>query len=186
MAAPPEQNYGWQSWPDDLSPAIADRIVNQVPGMTRDRVFSSTLTDEMHKRFPPADIFIPMFFPSFRVFQPSVSGGGIYTTVIESTLVTKVFIRLEADIENRSTKWLEDETNGVYKQTKLVATALQTWKGPIHVPSGLSRFTRPMRLLNFDIQTSGAGKDGRWGVCPMTWEVSFVASLGVDYTGLSL
>jgi hypothetical protein len=181
----PNPNYGEPSWPDVFSPAIANQIVTGVPGLTRDRVFSSAYNDEIHMEFPPGDKFVALFFPEFPVDQPGVSGGGIFTTGFDSHLEVRIFIRLEADIEGRSTQWLEDQAFGAYKFIQAVLVTIQMYIGPIAV-SGLSHFKRPMRLMpGFRIERKNLNKESRWNVAKATFEVAFVGDFPqADYTTL--
>lgn len=181
-----EENYGWQTWFDDISPPIADRLVAKVPGMTRDRVFSSSLPDQFHMDLPPADQFITLFFPRARPVEGAVSGGGTYTTAIDAIMTSKAFVRQESDVEAKTTRWLEDNAFGLYKFVLKIVTALQIWRGPLHPATELSLFRRPMRLIDMSIDKGSSKTNGRWGVCELKWDVAFVASLGTDYTGIIL
>lgn len=182
------QNYGLPTWPDRFSPKIAQQLVDKVPGLNADRVFSSAFTDEIHLQLPPADRFITLFMPDFPVDQPGVSGGGIYTTGFDATLEANIFVRLEADIEARSGRLLEEVSFGVYEFVRQVLAALQMWPGPVDADAatGLSYFKRPMRLRRFQIHKKGGIQSSRWAIAATNWEVAFVGDLDKNYTGVIL
>ena len=183
---PLDLNFGFPTWPDQYGTALITQIVENVPGMTSDRVFWSTYNDQIHMDFPPADRFIALFQPYFPVDQASVSGGGEYTTKIDSQLVGKLFIRLEQDIEGRTAQWLNDQAFGAYKFIQQFVTSIHMWKGPTD-PTGLALFTKPMRLLRFEVNKDNRDKDGgRWGIVTSNWEISFVADLGKPYQTVKL
>lgn len=177
-------SFGSHCWMPDFIPAVYARIVDQVPGMTRDRVFSSLLPDEDHLKWPPADRFVVGFMGNFPVDQRMVSGGGNLNTAFDSTLVLTAFCRLECDPETSSTQQLEDEVNGVWKFVQRILTALQTWEGP-RGPDGLQTFRRPMRVApGFRIERKSGGDRIRWATAPLSFEVSFVANLGFAFSGV--
>lgn len=177
------EGMGAQTWPDQFSPAIADQLVAGLSGYTRDRVFSSGHTDEIHLRFPPNDQFITLFFTNFPVDQNMVTGGGSINTAFDSQLEVRSFIRLEADIEGRTTRLLEDEVFGVYKTCKDILTILQIWYGPPDPASNMSMFRRPMRIApGFRIDRKAGVQDSRWSIAHMFFEVSFVSSIGSPYS----
>ena len=181
-------DFGEQCWPTDFIPKIAERIVSGVSsGLTRDRVFASGLDDQDLIDLPPggADQFISLWMPSLLVDQRQVTGGGNINTPLDSTLVTKLFVRFEGDIETRSTEWLNNTVFGPLALAKKVVTALQTWEGPVGA-SGLHLFRWPMRLGPGIQITRGRGKvkaESRWGIVAISWIVSFVAALGNNYPG---
>lgn len=179
----PQQGFGGQTWPSDFSSAIAEFFADSFPGFTRDRVFASGYSIDDHLRFPPSDRFVALFFSEFPVDQTMVTGGGTYNTAFDSRLEANAFIRLEADIENRSPEQLENEVLGVYKLLKDMLTAAQMWNGPIGTDNR-SLFRRPMRISpGFRIQRKSGRNDSRWMVSTMNFEVSFVSSLGAPYPG---
>lgn len=174
---------GSPTWPSAFVSEIATRLVEEVPKLQSDRVFESMWPDEDHLLWPPADRFITLFNNDFPVDAPGVSGGGSYTTCFESTLLVNVFVRLEPDLEGRSAQQLSEQTKGTYQFIRQVLQALQTWPG---VLDGTHyRFRRPMRIRRFTVQRrSGEAGKSRWAHATMNWEVSFVSSIGSNYTGL--
>lgn len=174
--------FGAQTWPDRFMPALLKRVSDSVRGMTTDRVFQSVWSDEDHLRFPPADRFVAVRATQFPVDQRDVDGGGSINTAFDSTVVTTLFVRLE-ELENRSTRLMSDDSNGVYKAALELITGLQTWEGPVDPSTGLQHFRRPMRLsTGWSVQPkSGGQKDTRWSVVPVMWQVSFVSDLGNPY-----
>lgn len=176
------QAFGYQTWPDELTPELVKRLVADVPGMTTDRVFPSLFPDDWHIEFPPADRFITIYFSNFPVNAPGVSGGGNVTTELESVCVITPFVRLESDPEGRSQQQLSDAVYGVYKLLQQVTTSLQIWDGPVDAATDMSYFREPMRLspgFRIDRKTSKGQK--RWAVCPMSWQIAFVADLSAPY-----
>lgn len=183
MAFPADPlGFGAQTWIDELTPAIGDRVVSEVSDMTGDRVFESLYPDDDHLAWPPADRFVTVYGSNFPVDQTDVLGGGSHNTAFDATVVLTVYVRLEADIEGHSVQQLRDEARGVYKLIKEIITALQTWSGPVDSASGLSKFRRPMRVAPGFRVNKKTGKDGRrWAVSPVSFEVSFVSDLGNPY-----
>lgn len=178
-------SYGSHVWMPDFTPAIYQRVVDRVPQLTRDRVFSSLRSDDDHCRWPPADKFVTGFFSNFPVDQRMVGGGGLYNTAFDAALVLTAFVRLDADPELASTRQLEDEADGVWQLLQKIIAALQTWDGPTN-DDGLQVFRRPMRIApGFQVHKRAADT-GRWAVAPMTFECSFVADLGYSFAGAPL
>ena len=174
--------FGEHQWPDRFMPDIAARIADNVSGMDRNLVFSSVYDDSVHLEWPPADRFVTLFTSSFPVDQPDVSGGGEYNTPFDCKLIVTAFCRLEADPEVRSTQELEDATFGVYRFLKDILTALQMYPGAILTGDTLYYLRRPLRISpGFEIRKKSGKASTRWAVAPMTFEMSFVADLGVDY-----
>lgn len=175
-------NFGQQTWPTIFLPKLAAYLVDTVKsGLTRDRVFTSGHSDEELANFPPGgcDFFIAMFMPRLPVDVKAVSGAGNYNTAFDSQLVTRVFNRFEGDIENRSTQKIEQEAFGILEKVRLVLAALQTWNGPQSSTDGLYLFRRPMRTTGITVIDVTSQNKARWQVSSLSWEVSFVASLGV-------
>jgi len=173
---------GAHVWVDQLMPKLVDRIVGSVKSLQKDRVFQSLFDDAVHLEWPVADRFVTLKINEFPVHQNYVDGGGSIVTLLESRLVVTPFVRLEADPEEKSTVNLQDEANGVYRFLKQILTCLQTWEGPTDPTSGLSMFARPMRLdPGFRIQPKGGRANTRWTVCPMNFNLPWVANLGVEY-----
>lgn len=173
--------YGSQTWPDVLLKALINQIVNNVQGMTGDRVFLSAWDEATHLAFPPADQFITLFTPSFPVDQTDVTGGGTYNTAFDARLDVRAFARIEADIEGRSGQFLTENVLGVLAFAQKLITALQMWPGP-DAGDGLSQLRRPLRLTGaWTINWKAAGDGKRWGVISIPCEMSFVADLGAPY-----
>ena len=178
----PISGMGAHTWPDKILPKVVDRIVGSVKVLQKDRVFQSMFDDSTHLEFPVADRFVTLRINEFPVNNNYVDGGGNINTQVDSRLVVTAFVRLEADPEEKSTVSLQDEAAGVYKFLQALATCLQTWEGPTDPTSGLSMLNRPMRLdPGFRIQTKPGKQNSRWTVCPMNFQLPFVAALGVDY-----
>lgn len=170
-------------------PVLISQLVDQVAGMTTDRVFESVWTDEMHLTWPPADRFIALYAHRFPVDQTDVSGGGELNTAFDAQVKTTAFVRVEADIENRSGQFLTDQVRGVYLFAKEIIEAFQMFDPPAQDSSGvgLNVLRRPMRLVgDWSIQPKSGKENSRWGVIPINWEVSFVADLGKGFDGLPL
>lgn len=174
-------NFGAQTWPHRFLPDMRDRVVSQVPELTADRVFRSNYPDDDHVKFPPADKFVTLFMPDFPVDQPAVSGGGAYNTPADGSLDATVFVRLEADIEHRSTQAMEDDANGVDQFVLKVLTALHMYPGLLDDASGLYVLRRPMRARRVTVVRKPGAGDARWNVAKINFEVSFVADLGFPY-----
>lgn len=167
---------------------MAAQLVSAIPPLTKDVVFPSVWSDEDHLKWPPNDRFITLFAHRFPVDQTDVSGGGQLNTAFDAQLRVTAFVRVEADLENRSPVMLEQEVYGVYKLTHDIVTALQMFDplDPDHT-SGLRMFRRPMRLVgDWSIQPKSGAKNSRWAVVPTNWECSFVADLGYGFDGLVL
>jgi hypothetical protein len=181
--------YGAQTWIDVLQKGVQDYLVNTIPGLSRDRIFPSVWDDDLHTEFPPADFFLTLFVPDSPVDQTDVTGGGAINTAFDSTLLVTLFLRLEADLENRSPQFLAEQVGGVYARTKTVISALQMWPGPtITGPDGsaISQLRRPLRLRPGWRVTRRANRAGqRWGVVPISFEMSWVADLGSPYPNWS-
>ena len=178
------QDYGSQTWMPHFLPDVRRQIVDNVPGLTVDRVFRSNYPVEDLLANPPADKFIALFMPNFPVDQRAVSGGGTLNTPFDATLETTVCVRLEADIETRSTQAMEDEANGTDEFLRLVIKSLQMYPGPTDDATGLYKFRRPMRLKpeGFRVEKAKRGeRNTRWTVAYIMWEVSFVSDLGQPY-----
>lgn len=175
-------NYGTQTWSHKFFPGIRALITAGVPGMTADRVFRSNYDAQVHLDNPPADRFITAFMPSFPVDTRAVDGGGKYTTPFNATLELTAFVRLEADIEVRSTKAMEDEANGTDVFLQQLVSTVHMWPG--EVVDGLYYFRRPMRLRPEGIRVERARRghnNTRWTVATVFLEVSFVGDLGSPY-----
>ncbi len=181
-----EVGFGRHSWPDTFSPIIAQRVVDTVPGMTRDRVFSSVFPDKFHLDFPVADKFVCLFIPSFPVDQKDVTGAGSYNTAFDSRLEVRGFVRVEADAEGRSNTWLEDQTFGIYTFAQQLLKSLHMWNGTYDLSAPdtptLRFLRRPMRIMpGFDIERREGRGESRWGLIKSTYQCSFVASLGTEF-----
>lgn len=175
-------NYGAHVWTTVVAKQIKNRLVEQVPGLTEDRVFRSNYSIEDHLKFPPADTFITMFFVEGRADQACVRGGGKYNTPFDCTLEVTLYNRLEADIENRSTRAMEDDANGVDLLLQQINTALQEYEGEVMDAEDLHSLRHPMFTdPGWRVQRRSGGKETRWVVAVSTWAVSFVADLGLLY-----
>lgn len=176
-------SYGSHVWPPQLLGPIYERVADSVAGLTRDRVFSSLWDEDDHLKWPPADRFVTGLMANFPVDQRDVSGGGNYNTAFDAVTVLTAYVRLDADIENRSTQQLTDEVNGVYTFCQDIIACLQTWDGPV-MSDDLRAFRRPMRIApGWQIRKKSAGAKARWAVAPMSFETSFVANLGFAFDG---
>ena len=176
-------DYGFPTWPDRFTDDLISHIVAGVPGLTNDHVFLSVYTEDIHLEFPPADRFVTLFIPDFQVDAPGVSGGGIYTTGFESTLELNAYVRLEAGIEGRSAKLLNEYSIGIYDYIRRLYASVQTYPGLIDGTAGQSNLKRPMRIKNFRINRKTIGKQ-RWLAVPSNWEIAFVSDFGTNYTTL--
>ena len=175
--------YGSQVWPDQWLPGIRLRLLDQDPGLSKDRVFMSMQGMEFHLKWPVADQFITLFTPDFPVDQNMVTGGGNLNTAFDSTLETTLYCRVESDVEGRSTQQLEEYAIGVYRFTLRVLAALQDWQGPT-ADDGRQMFRRPMRIRpGFRIERKAGQDKMRWAVIPISWECSFVSDLGNNWPG---
>jgi len=173
--------FGGHTWPDKLLPRVIDRITGSIKSLQKDRVFSSLFEDSVHLEYPVADRFITLKVLDFPVNNTYVDGGGAFNTPVDSSLIATAFVRLEADPEVRNTVNLQDEAKGVYAFLQQIATCLQMWDGPVG-ENGLQAFTRPMRLMpGFRIQPKSGRGNTRWTVCPMTFQMPFVADLAQPY-----
>lgn len=173
--------FGAHVWFSDFIPALCELIADNVKGFTRDRVFRSNYDDQLHADFPPDDRFVTVFVPEGKADQRAVDGGGAITTPFDSTVVTTLFVRLEADIEGRSTKEMEDEAAGVDETLRQLIAAVQMWNSPVGDVERLQDLRRPARVLNFRTNRKSARGNTRWCVVNVSWELSFVADLGVYY-----
>lgn len=175
--------FGSQVWINDYLPRIKNRIVDEVSGMNKSLVFESMQGQEFHLSWPIADRFITLFNHDFPVDQTMVTGGGSYNTAFDSTLESTVYCRVESDQEGWSVQQLEAHSIGVNNFILNIITALHMWDGPV-AEDGRQMFRRPMRIRpGFRILPKSGRDKTRWAVAPISWEVSFVSSLGFNYPG---
>lgn len=164
-------------------PLVARRLIDQIPGMTADRVFPSVWSDADHLSWPPADRFVTLFAHDFPVDQTDVTGGGTLNTAFDSRLRATLFDRVESDLENRSAAMLEQQVYGVYALTKQVIKALQLFD-PVDSATGVGYFRWPMRVWGgWSIQPKSGKGNSRWAVIPINFVCSFVSDLGFGYDG---
>lgn len=178
--------YGAHTTPDELIEAVVARLVAQVPNMRADRVIPTTWDDAALLKLPPADFFIALWTPNFPVDQPDVTGGGSINTAFDAVLETRLFRRLEADVETKGPQLLLDRNRGIYRATMApVLAALQMWEGPTTVDADTSATTsklrRPLRVAPGMTITGHTVDRSRWAVATIKWEMSFVWNLGVPY-----
>lgn len=179
---------GSHVWISDIMPVVIDQIVNAIPGLTRDVVFQSVWTDEDHLKWPPADRFIALYAHRFPVDQTDVTGGGTLNTAFDAQIRATAFVRVEADLENRSGQYLGDQVRGVQLFAKQIITALQLFDPDGSAgASGLKMLRWPMRVWgDWAVQPKSGGQNSRWGVCPINFVASYVSDLGYGFDGLPL
>lgn len=179
---------GAHVWVDDFMPVVAQRIVDRIPGLTRDKVFQSVWSEADHLRWPPDDRFVALYAHRFPVDQTDVTGGGELNTAFDAGVRATAFVRVESDIENRSGQFMEDQVRAVTLFAQQVITALHMFDpdNPFN-SAGLKMFRWPMRVVpDWTIQPMSGANGSRWGVVPMNFVCSYVADLGVGFDGLPL
>jgi hypothetical protein len=178
------QPFGSMGFPQEFLEDIRMQIVNAsgTSGLTKDKVFWSRHSTTSHLKFPPADQFVALSLPSMMVNQNYVTGGGVYNTQFDGTVLVRIFDRIESDIENRDANQLTDQVLGQLKFSQQILTCLQTWNGPIDNEDGDSVFNRPMRLIgSIDLPDRDGPNGTRWGITQARFELPFVADLSYPY-----
>lgn len=177
----PGKLYGAATDPSKFMPLLAQQVADSVDGLKRDRVFRSNYEPAFHLEFPPADRFVTLFLSDFPVGQPGVSGGGRITTTFNSKLEVNAFVRLEADIEGRSTSFFEDQAAGQDAFVHAVIGSLQMWDGPLDDDGATFQFVRPARLdPGYRVvrkTVNGPSGPVRWCYAQLTFEIGWRSKL---------
>lgn len=175
---------GAHVWVPEVSKALGDQICATVsPPISRDRIFRSNYQDDDHLRYPPADRFVTLFWPRFPVDKPCQAGGMVYNTAFDAVVAVTAFDRLEADIENRSTRQMEEDATGTDVMIQQILKSVEGWAGTTDDDENLQIIRRLARINDIVVNRKSGKDDSRWVVAKLNFELSFVADLGFVYPG---
>lgn len=172
--------------PADLLGRLEDWMKQKVGGIPASCIFLSLAPDELHLRYPPADLFATIFPSRFPPWQGVVTGAGqsYYDAPADtrlgydSEIVFTAFCRYNIDQELRASELVRNASLGQMGLVNRVVAAAQFWIAPTDATNTASYLREPMRISGPITTVQRNYKDTFWTLIKMPFEMRFSAVLG--------